>query len=752
MPEFKYAAPGGKKKHTHVVYVNDDGTGRSSPHADGSFHVIVLPAPAPTPVPTMPAPAPTPVPTMPAPTPAMPGMEQPEMGMEPPDGMEQPEARLSPGEDGHTHELTELPEYTSPTRIETEDEEEKISDVTQLYKDAQLYEEQSRKNGKESKEFLAGNQWPKEIKQALEEQNRACLVINHTEANHDILSGIFRDNRTDWKVLPIENGDSLTADILSIVMKQIASASDFAQEETRVFDDVQDVGRGFFEIYPDFDVDINGQIRLNHFPWDGVYCGPHDKLDGSDMEYIVKKKWFSYRKLKQLYPKKVDEIDRMANLTSDEIKSLREEPGAKFAISGIENLEDLDMSDLSAKKYAVLECERKVYRQVPLLIDEENAFVFDGSLLSPKDLADAKKIKQFRVISRNVHDIRVTSIAGSVLLDDFIADDRPSNDFSLIPVYCKKEGKNFWGKIEAIKDPQRELNKRRSQNTDIMDRCVIEGWFTDQNTFVNKQDEADFEENVARPGFHAKIQDVKAPPLKATANPYPTGVIQMEKMADDSVRRVSGVTLEMAGMEQSNSNSGVLFAAKQRQGMVGQKFMFDNFALAKKRLGKQIIAYIQEMYSADRIMRLLENLAQKDPTLQVAGTDLGQFQREQLKQVIQQALDNKELTKYDIEIAESPFSSTSRQANAMLLLEMARMYPTEVPPDVIIDAFDIPGKQKIIARIEQQRQQLAAQEQAKNQTEIQKTQIAANAKNQPNEPNQPNQPNQPATLPLQTTI
>jgi hypothetical protein len=555
----------------------------------------------------------------------------------------------------------------------------------------------------------------------------------------------------------------VTADILSIVMKQISSASDFAQEESMTFDDVQDTGRGFFEIYPDYDKDINGQIRLGHFPWDGVFCGPHDKLDGSDMEHLTKKKWFSYKKLKQMWPNKVEDIDRMAQLTSDEIKSLREEPGAKFAISGIENLEDLDMSDLTAKKYAVLEQEQKIFRQVPILIDEQNGFVFDGTLLSPKDLADAMKIKpngeKFRKIMRNVHDIRVTIIAGSVVLDDFIAEDRPTNDFSLIPVYCKKQGKNFWGKIESVKDPQRELNKRRSQNTDIMDRCVIDGFITDQNTFVNKQDEADFEEQVAKPGFHVKVQDIKTPPLKVASNPYPTGVIQMEQMAGDSIRRVSNITLEMQGLEQSNTNSGVLFAAKQRQGMTGQKFLFDNFALAKKRLGKQIIAYIQDIYTADRIIRLLENLAQKDPTMQVAGTDLGQFDREQLRGIIQTALDNKELTKYDIEIAESPFSSTSRQNTSMLLLEMARLFPQEIDPSTIINAFDIPGKAGIISSIQQRQQAMAQAEQAKNQTEITKTRIAAESKNggssaggQPAVPGQPAMPQEPNQVPLQTTI
>ena len=522
-----------------------------------------------------------------------------------------------------------------------------------------------------------------------------------------------------------------------------------------VFDDTQDVGRGFFEIYPDYDRDINGQIRIGHFPWDGVFCGPHEKLDGSDMEHITKKKWLSYKKLKQMWPKKIDEIDRMAQLTGEEIKSLREEPGAHFAISGIENLEDLDLSDLTAKKYAVLEQETKIFRQLPILIDEQNGFVFDGSLLSPKDLSDAMKIKpngeKFRKIMRNVHDIRVTIIAGSVLLDDFIADDRPTNDFSLIPVYCKKQGKNFWGKIEAVKDPQRELNKRRSQNTDIMDRCVIDGFFTDQNTFVNKQDEQEFEETVAKPGFHAKIQDVKNPPVKVSANPYPTGVIQMEQMAGDSIRRVSNITLEMQGLEQSNTNSGVLFAAKQRQGMTGQKFLFDNFALAKKRLGKQIIAYIQEMYTAERIIRILENLAQQDPSMKVAGTDLGQFDREMLRRTIQQALDNKDLTKLDVEIAESPFSSTSRQNNALLLLEMARMYPQELDPSVIINSFDIPGKTAIITSIQQRQQAMQQAEQAKNQTEIQKTQIAANAKKE-GQPGQPALPREPNAAPLQTTI
>ena len=709
MPDFVMTSTSGKKPHRHIVYVLDDGSGMSSPHKDGSNHVIL--------------------------------QEETELGEMIP--------RLSLAPDGHTHELMALEEYSPPSKISGETDEEKVDDVTTMYKDACLYEKDSRDKAKESKAFLAGDQWPKEIKEQLENCNRACLSLNQVEANHDVLSGIFRNNRTDFKALPVENGDSLTADILSIVMKQVTNQSGYPQEENQVFDDVQDTGRGFFEIYMDYDKDIQGVVHIGHIPWDKVYCGPHDKLDGSDMEYLIKKDWFSHRKMKQLWPTKVDEIDKMTDLTHEELKTLREEPGAKFAIAGIENLEDLDLSDHSNKKYAVLECERKVYRTVKVIIDEENGFVFDGSLLSPKDLNDALKIKKFRTIQRNVHDIRVTIIAGCVVLDDFMAD-RPTNDFSVIPVYCKKEGKNWWGKIGPIKDAQRELNKRRSQNTDIMDRCVIDGFFTDQNTFVNKQDEEDFEENVAKPGFHQKIQDLKNPPLKISANPFPTGVVQMETMTGESIRKISGITLEMAGMEENSTNSGVLFAAKQRQGMVSQKFLFDNFAIAKKRLGKQVVQYIQEYYTAERIMRLIVSSQSQENGVMVGGTDLGSFPTDQLKAQIEQALESQDLLKFDIEIAESPYSSTARQTAALLMLEMARSQPGIIPPDLIIDSFDMPGKQKILTRLQQFQQQQMQQEQAKNETEIRKTLIAANAKKEGAA--EPNAPNAPAQVPLQTQV
>lgn len=716
MPDFIMTSTSGKKPHRHIIYLMDDGSGVSSPHKDGSTHVILREQ-----------------------------ISTPEEGQE----MAGVTVRLSLAPDGHTHELMPLEEYTPPSDIDSETDEEKIDDVTTMYKDACLYEKEARDKAKESKEFLAGEQWPKEIKEHLESCNRACLVINQVEPNHDILSGIFRDNRTDFKALPVENGDSLTADILSIVMKQITNQTSFPQEENQVFDDMQDTGRGFFEVYMDYDKDIQGMLRIGRLPWDRAYCGPHDKLDGSDMEYVIKKDWFSHKKMKQLWPTKVDEIDKMVELTQDEIKTLREEPGAKFAVTGAENLIDIELSDHSNKKYAVLECERKVYRTVQIIVDEETGFVFDGGRLSPKDLKDALKIKKFRTIQRNVHDIRVTIIAGCVVLDDFIAD-RPTNDFSIIPAYCKKDGKNWWGKIEAIKDAQRELNKRRSQNTDIMDRCVIDGFFTDQNTFVNKQDEEDFEENVAKPGFHQKIQDLKNPPLKISANPFPTGVVQMETMAGDSVRKISGITLEMAGMEENSTNSGVLFAAKQRQGMVSQKFLFDNFAIAKKRLGKQIVQYIQRYYTADRILRLIMSSQSADNGVMVGGTDLGSFPVEDLRQMIQQALESEDLLKFDIEIAESPYSSTARQTAALLMLEMARSQPGVIPPDIIINAFDMPGKQQVLARLQQFQQQQMQQEQAKNETEIKKTLIAANAKKEGAA--EPNTPNEPAPVPLQTQV
>ena len=170
-----------------------------------------------------------------------------------------------------------------------------------------------RKKGRESEDFRKGNQWDDEVKRKLESNDRAALTINEIGKNMDELFGYQAEQETDIHYLPVGEGDQRVADVLNVVTKVVLNNCNYAREEKKIFRDQCTPGRGIIHTYMSFDRDIEGDVMVEHFPWDDICYGPHEKEDLSDCEYEVRSKMYSKAKLKQLHPKKADEIENNFN-------------------------------------------------------------------------------------------------------------------------------------------------------------------------------------------------------------------------------------------------------------------------------------------------------------------------------------------------------------------------------------------------------------------------------------------------------
>ncbi|NIT02545.1 MAG: hypothetical protein GTO09_10480, partial [Candidatus Latescibacteria bacterium] len=341
-----------------------------------------------------------------------------------------------------------------------------VSDVIRLFKEAKNIESDSRDDAEESEEFYRGEQWTTEQINKLESEHRSYLTFNHIQANVKLLSGYQRQNRTDLRFFPIEDGDARVADVLNIITKVILDNNGFDVEETLCFEDVLISGRGFIELLVDYSENYNGDIIVEHFPWADVYMGPHIRPDAKDCEYMVKAKWFSKAKVKQAWPDKADDIQTEWDFYADpERKTQLEIPGENYVHS--DNIEprsggllpDGELMDIAKKNIRVLECWRKEFRRIFILANPEDDFFHSAEGWSDEDVKKAKTIPGFFAIPKHTHAMRKTTLAARTMLDDDYPD-VSFNDFSLIPIYADKKGPHFWGKVEVGKDPQRETNKR----------------------------------------------------------------------------------------------------------------------------------------------------------------------------------------------------------------------------------------------------------------------------------------------------
>ena len=652
---------------------------------------------------------------------------------------------VQPAQDGHTHELTDL--EIKPEKEDKEDKEKTVEDVIKIFKYIKGIEEDSRKKSHESCEFARGEQWDKQLKKKLNNEDRAALTFNEIEASIDVLCGYQRQNRTEFKAYPIEDGDSRAADILNVLVKSIEMQNEFSFTDSMVFKDLTIPGRGFFHAYIDYDSgNMNGEIKIDQFAWDDVYLGQHEKLDASDCEALIKSKWYSMQKLKQEFPDKAEDVDREVELIDEFI----DKPHTQYSEGQYDKSKnvlphtDPDLVDTIKKEFRVLELWRKQFKRVPVITDL-NELYFNGSDLKASDVSAFETIQDLKVVKKRVVSMRITKIASHVLLDDNYMDDE---DFDIFPAYAKKEGDNWWGKVEAAKDPQREENKRISQTSDILNKVASYVRYYDDSTFTTPKDRKDFEEKSTTPGALLKIANIQQPPHLVEGIKFPNELAMYSEIMTNKRRNIMNINPELLGAN-IKTESGVAQIEKKKQALIGNEFIFDNLRFTKKRLYKYVIKLIQKVFTPERILRIIENQNNMKP-IKIGGQPLfpkmpqpqmeqggmanpmqdpnqmammQQQMMEQRRQEILEILRNTDLTKFDIAIDESPESPTKRQANfAEWQRAAAQGYPT--PPTMLYELSDLPDKERWIEEVKTMLQQQQEMEQRKMDNEIKKTLIA----------------------------
>jgi len=701
MPMFRRADSTGKGRtsHSHVVYQLDDGTGVSSVDRKHS-HQLILEDIQETTIQI------DPVTNFPQEVTQVTGQKQ----------------VLTPGPDGHVHELSDI-------EMKGEEEKEKpekiVEEVETHFKKAAQVNKESRDIASVIEEYLANNQWDTKKAAHMTDSDRAIITLNTMSANLKYLSGIQRQNRTDLKYFPVEDGDARVADILSFLVKVILRNTNYWQEETELFEKQSSCGLGVFHVYEDFDDDVRGQIKIVSERWQDVFFGPHYKKDLSDLEYLVVRKRFTRDNLIGLFPEKKKEIEDLFNdigfSTLDEKEIGR--PSELFAhATTVKTYEPMYGFDKYDRSIYMHEMWRKTYSPAYVFIDTTSPEEVVISLedYEDADIAKIKKIDGYKVISRSRTRMRVTKTAGSVLMDDEYPE-LSFQGFHHIPVYAEKYGDKWFGKGHLGKDMQDEINKRFSNMVDIMNKTNGYGIMYEEDAFEEGVNEDALRKKFSTPGFCQKVTDITKIKIMEGIG-FPAELDKMNQITLQMQDIVLGMNRESMAPENRPDNS-VGMMQQERTIMLGNEYLFDNLSMAKKHLGRIVVSKIPNIYTVERIKRIINNQALQEEVM-VANKPLNQYSKEEIQEMIEEIVSG-DLTKYDVAVDETSFSVTSRMAWFLMMKEMAQQ-GIPVDPSVIIELSPLPqfAKTKMIEGFAQQAQATAEADDKKYNTEIVKTAIA----------------------------
>jgi len=679
---------------------------------------------------------------------------------------------------GHVHELAELEIADVPDAFtKTSSEKEELDIAYDLWRTAQDLEDDWYREAENDEEFYKGNQWDAAIVGKLQKNKRATLTINELKPKADLIVGHQKQNRTDTIVLPEDTGDQRVTDIYNHRIKNVYRKQRSEDKESAAFEDAIIVGRGGIQVDIDTSKNIMGDIVILKRHWKDIFFGEHEEVDASDADYAGVQAWHSLASLKKLYPKKYEDITVDFELRNN---GFNVEPSDKrdYFYRKTPDIEFMRKQrgtvDLATKRYKLIEVQRKIFKRVSVLFNASDNFYFDATGMSESDFKKAESIEGINHAVANDYKIRKVIFAGSVLLARSWS---VFKDINITPAYGNKRGSDIWGIIRGAKDAQKELNKRSSQYIDIVNYGARYSLLMAPEAFSSQVDYEEWLEKSMDPTYQPKLKEgFQAHMHQLQGFKYPNEIVGTINVSREAIERIMNINDSMMGVTGEN-RSGVAIAQKIRQGWIGNERYYDNLSITKKRVCKLVLQAIKVVDSPEKLLRLteasanlknpIENAPEMYPPMSVldkishgvtAGligpqdaqvlaelAQKGEQMPVEAEQVLNQAevLRNKQMRKelldilqdddimrYDVAIAESAYSPNVMFSNFLMMVEMASK-GIPIPPDQIIEQW--PGmsgiqKNKLLDSLRAQQETQQAAEDKKYDAQIQQALISHQGK------------------------
>jgi len=620
---------------------------------------------------------------------------------------------LPAGEDMHTHPVAELTVKTPENKKDTRDESDIVGEVYSLREKAKTFDEASRKEAEIDEKYMTEDQWDAAAKAKMEGTFRPALTVNALQAKIKALSGYQRSNRTDFRFRPVESGDTRANDIGNELAKVTCERMNYWNEETECFNSQATVGLGFLYGYIDYERDFRGVPKIIYVDWRKVYLGPHYRKDADDLEFFSIEDVYSAEKVKAMEPSKAAEIEKMFV------------GGKGFGATGdAKNIYpegyDQTVVDILNKTIRIIELHRYEYETRYIFIDKSNKDIVLN--VTGMDIATLKTIPNVEIVTKSKRKIRMTRVAGTVLLWDGYPE-LISDEFSLWPIYAEKDREKWRGKVRFARPLCDLNNKYISTGADILNKMNGRGYYIYDSMFKTPEDKEEFKTNVSKPGFVQELEDGQPQPFKEEGVKYPAELERAISFNLQMLDMIMNINPELLG-QRGGATSNLMEESRKQSALLGNEFLFDNFSMMKVKIGRWFLHVFQKVYGPERAIRILNNSsAQQD--FMVGGVPYSQMDKDALLKLLKDV----DFTEYDVIISEVKKSASQKMQNLQLLIEAAKA-GMQFPQPLILEYLDITDeqKQKALEYISQQMEAEAAKNNQQSQTEILKTVIAALSK------------------------
>lgn len=558
-------------------------------------------------------------------------------------------------------------------------------------------------------DYYDGLQWAEEDQLEVESRGQPALAFNQVKPVVDWIIGTERRAKWDWNILPRTEGDRPLAEVKTKLLKYTDDVNHTQFHRSRAFVDAVKAGLGWLEDGVKRDP-TDEPVYSRYESWRNIwYDHLHQEPDLSDARYLFRAKWVDVDIACAYFPEHTAAIKAAAQTNDMFGGSEEDDTYAQLYFRTDEQGRPLPRRAYTEDVSATVSNRRQRVRLVEAWYrkpstgkvvhyhdpEAPNAGRFEGERASndPDLMADVEDGVASLYDAIRMDMWCAIFIEGTLLQNARSGYKHDKFPFTPIWGYRRKRDGTPYGVVRNMRDPQQDLNKRRSKALHILSTKQV---IAEENA-VEDIDEA--REEVASPDgwitvrpnkrfeFHTDVQ-------VADAN------FKMEIQDREYIRESGGVTSENLG-HQTNATSGKAIEARQTEGAAVTTELFDNAYFAGQLQGEKRLSVIEQFVSAPKIVRLT--------------TDEGSMEFLKVNALVaneagEPTVENDiTASKADFVIDRVDWRATVREAMFAQLVEMVGNIMSNMGEagaqaafqlmDLVFEMADIPHKDAIVARI-----------------------------------------------------
>lgn len=520
---------------------------------------------------------------------------------------------------------------------------------------------------------------------------RRQFNFNRIRRVENMVSGYQRRNRKSTIVVPVENGDEVTADQFTKLMLWNDQQEGVYETISDAFSGALITGLNFLHVWVDYRSDpVSGNIKVDNCPYNSFLVDPYwKKHDLSDCNSIWKRSYLTKRECISLLPNKSEDIAGLFGNDSSRDGKFQFLPESYNY--GMKNLLTYD------------EFYYRDYRTQKVLADTQTGETMEWRSDDQEGLRYFLSLyPQVTILESEIPTVRL-----AILVQGKLMYDGPNplgiDSYPFVPVFAYFHPEmpyypwRIQGIVRGLRDAQYLYNRRKVIELDILESQVNSGFIYKENALINPKDV--FQSGQGK-GIALKEEAQVTDVIPIVAPQIPPSMIQLSEILAKEIQEISGVNEELLGSA-VDEKAGVLAMLRQGAGLTTLQTLFDNLDRSQKLLGKLRLEIMQANFAPGKVSRIIED----KPSPQFY---------------------NKAFGRYDAAVEEG-FNTTTQKQMQLIQLTQLKELGVPVPNDVMLEACTIQNKSKLIEAIklsdqsQQQMQQMQMQvqmEELKARTEL----------------------------------